>query len=139
MTRIAVGKNFRRQRMSTAYPGWFYLPAAIVFSVFFLLPTLASLFFSLTRWTLFEFTFIGFDNFKQFFREPFLAQGLINTLLYAVITSGSKVILGMALGVLLTSNVLGRGFLRAVIFFPVLVSTVGVGLTFRSSCIRQTD
>ena len=39
-------------------------------------PTFASLFFSLTRWTLFEATFIGLDNFAQFFREPFLVQGL---------------------------------------------------------------
>ena len=31
---------------------------------------------------------------------------------------------------LLTSDIIGRGYLRAVVFFPVLVSTVGVGITF---------
>ena len=31
---------------------------------------------------------------------------------------------------LLTSDIVGRGYLRAVVFFPVLVSTVGVGITF---------
>jgi raffinose/stachyose/melibiose transport system permease protein len=40
------------------------------------------------------------------------------------------VILGMLLAVLLTSQVLGRGFLRSVVFFPTLISTIGVGLTF---------
>jgi raffinose/stachyose/melibiose transport system permease protein len=34
------------------------------------------------------------------------------------------------LALLLTSDVFGRGYLRAVVFFPVLVSTVGVGITF---------
>jgi raffinose/stachyose/melibiose transport system permease protein len=32
--------------------------------------------------------------------------------------------------VLLTSTVMFRGFMRSVMFFPVLVSTIGVGLTF---------
>jgi raffinose/stachyose/melibiose transport system permease protein len=40
-------------------------------------------------------------------------------------------VLGMLLGVLLTSKIIGRGYLRSVIFFPVLVSTIGVGLTFK--------
>ena len=114
----------------SAYPNWFYLPAAIIFGVLFLFPTIASLFFSLTRWTLFDATFIGLDNFIQFFREPFLVKGLVNTLIYGVLTSGLKVVLGMALALLLTSDIIGRGYLRAVVFFPVLVSTIGVGITF---------
>jgi raffinose/stachyose/melibiose transport system permease protein len=32
---------------------------------------------------------------------------------------------------LLTGRLFGRGFLRSVIFFPVLVSTIGVGITFK--------
>lgn len=120
----------RRQRTSSPYPTWFYVPAAIVFAVLFLLPTLASLFFSLTRWTLFDYEFIGLENFIQFFREPFLFQGLINTLIYGFVTSGLKVILGLLAAVLLTSPILARGYLRSVIFFPTLVSTVGVGIAF---------
>ena len=115
---------------TTAYPHWFYLPAAIICGVLFLFPTFASLFFSLTRWTLFDWTFIGLGNFAQFFREPFLVQGLINTLIYGVVTSGMKVVLGLLLAVLLTSQIAARGYLRSVVFFPVLVSTIGVGITF---------
>jgi len=118
------------RRKTSVYPTWFFLPAAIIYGVLFLYPTVASLFFSMTRWTLFEANFIGLDNFVQFFREPFLVKGLTNTLIYAFVTSGLKVVLGLLLGVLLTSNIIGRGYLRAVIFFPVLVSTVGVGITF---------
>ncbi len=118
-----------RARMS-AYPGWFILPAAIIYTVLFLLPTLSSLYFSLTRWTLFDSVFIGFENFAQFFREPFLIKGLVNTVIYAVVTSSMKVVIGMLFALLLTSNVVARGYLRSVVFFPVLVSTVGVGITF---------
>ena len=41
------------------YPYWFYLPAALVFGVFFVVPTLLAFYFSLTRWSLFDATFIG--------------------------------------------------------------------------------
>ncbi len=118
------------RRAPSAYSNWFYLPAALIYGVLFLVPTLASLFFSLTRWTLFKAEFIGLANFVQFFREPFLYQGLINTLIYGAMTSSLKVVLGMMLALLLTSDVFGRGYLRLVVFFPTLVSTVGVGITF---------
>ena len=117
-------------RRRSPYPYWFVLPAAVVFVTLFLVPTLASLWFSLTRWDLFEAHFIGLDNYRQFFKEPFLVQGLVNTLIYAVVTSASKSVLGLLLAVLLTSGILWQGFLRAVVFFPVLVSTIGVGITF---------
>ena len=128
MPRMRIARS--RSKRSSAYPYWFYLPAFVVFFIFFLLPTFSSFYFSLTRWTLFDSEFIGLDNFRQFFEEPALTKGLTNTLIYAVTTSGLKVVLGMLLAVLLTSSVIGRAFMRSAVFFPVLVSTIGVGLTF---------
>jgi raffinose/stachyose/melibiose transport system permease protein len=130
MPRAGVARPRSRRTKRSAYPYWFYLPAFTVFFVFFLLPTFSSFYYSLTRWTLFDSEFIGLDNFKQFFDEPALTKGLTNTLIYAVSTSGMKVVLGMLLAVVLTSSVVGRAFMRSVVFFPVLVSTIGVGLTF---------
>jgi raffinose/stachyose/melibiose transport system permease protein len=118
-------------RRKSPYPHWFYLPAAIVYSVLFLVPTFASFYFSLTRWTLFDTEFIGFDNFVTFFEQPQLVTGLVNTMIYAFVTSGAKVVLGLLLAVFLTSQIIARGFLRSVVFFPVLVSTVGVGIAFQ--------
>ncbi|UFU08470.1 sugar ABC transporter permease [Ruania halotolerans] len=115
-----------------AYPLWFYLPAAVLFLVFFAIPTFASFYFSLTRWTLFDQEFIGLENYIQFFREPQLYQSFINTLIYGFVTSGLKVVIGLALAVLLTSALVGRNYLRSVIFFPVLVSTIGVGIMFKA-------
>lgn len=121
-----------RRRIKSFYPSWFYIPATALYIVFFAVPTFASFYFSLTRWSLFTTTFIGFDNFVQFFQDPQLFQGFVHTLIYGFVTSGCKVVLGLALAILLTSPVLGRGYLRAVVFFPVLVSTIGIGLTFKA-------
>ena len=117
-------------RKHSPYPYWFYAPAAVIYGVLFLVPTLLAFYFSLTRWSIFESHFIGFGNYVTFFQEPALVSGLWHTLVYAVITSGAKVVLGMLLAVLLTSQLVARGWLRSVVFFPVLVSTIGVGLTF---------
>ena len=108
----------RRRRMRSAYPTWFFIPAGVFYVVLFLVPTIASFYFSLTRWTLFEVEFIGIDNFVRFFQEPQLVQGFVNTFIYAFVTSASKVVLGLLLGVFLSSQIIGRGFLRATIFFP---------------------
>ncbi len=112
------------------YPYWFVLPAAAIYAVLYILPTVASFWFSLTRWDLVTTTYIGLENYRQFFSEPFLLQGLGNTLIYAFLTSALKTTIGLLLAVYLTSNVFGQGLQRNLMFFPVLVSTIGVGLTF---------
>ncbi|GAA2650540.1 carbohydrate ABC transporter permease [Paractinoplanes durhamensis] len=119
-----------RVRAHSPYTSWFYLPAAVIYGVLFLVPTVIAFYFSLTRWSIFDSKFIGFDNYVTFFQEPGLISSLWHTLVYAVLTSGAKVVLGLGLAILLTSQIVGRGYLRSVVFFPVLVSTIGVGLTF---------
>jgi len=47
-----------------------------------------------------------------------------------VITSGLKVIISLPLAVLFTSSIRLKALMRGIIFFPVLVSTVAVGITF---------
>ncbi|MWB97143.1 carbohydrate ABC transporter permease [Agromyces seonyuensis] len=120
----------RRRKTHSPYPTWFHLPAGVFYVVLFLIPTIASFYFSLTRWTLFDVEFIGFDNYVRFFQEQQLIQSFVNTFVYAFLTSGAKVVLGLLLGVFLSSQIIGRGFLRSVVFFPVLVSTIGVGILF---------
>jgi raffinose/stachyose/melibiose transport system permease protein len=117
-------------RAGSRYPYWFYLPSAVLYAVLFVVPTFASFFFALTRWRLIDFQFIGLDNFVLFFREPALVTGLVNTIVFGVLTSVAKVVLGLLLAVLLTSHIIGKGLLRSLVFFPVLVSTIGVGVTF---------
>jgi len=122
--------NARSRTVLRTYPNWFYLPAAFVFGVFFIVPTALAFYFSLTRWSLFDATFIGLDNYGTFLGDAQLMAGLRNTLIYAALTSGLKVVISLPLAMLLTSNIRLKGLLRGIIFFPVLVSTVAVGITF---------
>jgi raffinose/stachyose/melibiose transport system permease protein len=108
----------------------FYFPAVLVFGIFFLVPTVLAFYFSLTRWTLFNAEFIGFENYRDFLGDPQLMSGLRNTIIYAVLTSGLKVIISLPLAMLVTSSIRLKTLFRGIVFFPVIVSTVAVGITF---------
>jgi len=114
------------------YPYGFLIPIGIVYVVIFIVPTLMSFFFSLTWWSLTEWRFIGLDNFVTFFTQRRMVGSLINTIIYAVSTSGLKVILGLFLGAFLCSGLKSTPFLRSMLFFPTLLSTMAVGITFAS-------
>lgn len=122
----------RPKAVLRTYPHWFYIPAALVFLIFFIVPTALSFYFSLTRWTLFNATFIGLGNYVLFLGDPMLMTALRNTVIYAVLTSGLKVIISLPLAMLLTSSLRLKALFRSIVFFPVLVSTVAVGITFEA-------
>ncbi|PZE22299.1 carbohydrate ABC transporter permease [Paenibacillus xerothermodurans] len=108
----------------------FLLPAGVIYFLFYLLPTIMSLFFSLTRWTLTKWQFIGLENYVMFFEESALKIGFQNTLIYAVVTCGLKVILALLLATLLTSKIWLKDYFRSMVFFPTLLSTIAVGIAF---------
>lgn len=112
------------------YSFWFLMPALIIFTIFFIVPMVLSLFFSLTVWNFNGFKFCGIDNFKIFLTEKSLRIGIKNTLIYAVLTSGLKVFIAFLIAVFLTSNIRTKTLQRSIVFFPNLVSTVAVGITF---------
>jgi raffinose/stachyose/melibiose transport system permease protein len=114
------------------HPYSLVIPALAVYGVLFILPTLLSFFFSLTIWTLQDYRFVGLQNFKMFFSEDSLRIGIKNTLIYATMTSSMKVVIALFVATFLCSGLRSQNYLRSVIFFPNLVSTLAVGLTFSS-------
>ena len=125
---MARPKNFILNR--SVYSYWFMAPAVIVYMIIFVIPTFSSFFFSLTRWTITEWQFIGLENFITFFKEPSMKIGLRNTLIYGPLTSALKVVVALLLAELLTRGLRIETYLRSVVFFPTLISTVAVGLIF---------
>jgi len=128
--RSRVENTSQPATVMSMYPYWFYLPALLIFGLFFLVPSLMAFYYSLTRWTLFESQFIGLKNYSTFLQDPQLKLALRNTVIYALLTSGFKTIIALPVAALLTSRIKFKGFFRSVVFFPVLVSTVAVGATF---------
>jgi len=112
------------------YSIWFLVPSMVIFSLLFLIPMITSLFFSMTVWDFSSFKFVGLDNFKLFFSERHLSIGIKNTMIYALLTCSLKVVIALLLAVFLTSKIKTKDVLRAIVFFPNLVSSIAVGATF---------
>ena len=110
----------------------FFIPAAIVYFLFFIAPTFLSFFFSLTIWSLSDWSFTGLDNFKIFLMEPSLNIGFKNSFIYATLTCALKVVFGFLLAAFLCTDLKSRGFLRSIIYFPNILSTIAVGVIFNS-------
>ena len=119
-----------KNKKNKLYSFWFAVPALVIFIIFFLIPVISSLYYSMTVWDFNSATFCGLDNFKMFFSENSLSSSVIHTLIYAFLTSGLKVILALFIAIFLCSEIRTKGFIRSVVFFPNLVSTMAVGLTF---------
>ncbi len=112
------------------YSGWFICPAMLIFVVFFLLPMAISFFFSLTVWDFKSFRFCGLDNYFTFFTDASLYKSISHTMVYAILTCVCKLVIAFFLAVFLTSGIKTKNVLRSIVFFPNLVSTVAVGITF---------
>ena len=117
-------------KKNSFYSIWFLAPASAVFFVFFIIPTLTSFYFSMTVWDFQDYRFVGLENFKLFFTEISLKIGIKNTLIYASLTCLLKVVIAYFIALFLTGNIRTKTFLRSVVFFPNIVSTVAIGITF---------
>lgn len=114
---------------------WFYLfisPWLIGFIFFSLGPMIASAFYSLTDWNMFESpNFIGLQNYKNLFmNDSKFYKSLYNTFFYALLTVPLSLIISLLLSYLLNKKVEGMRFFRAVYYLPVLVPLTAVSFVF---------
>lgn len=112
------------------YSNWFLAPAMVIFLIFFIAPLVIGFYFSLTVWDFNGATFCGLDNYIMFFSERSLSISIKNTLIYAVLTSALKTIIAFFIAVFLTSGIRTKNTIRAIVFFPNLVSSIVVGIAF---------
>lgn len=110
----------------------FLAPAVLLYTALFLYPVLDAFRISLYDWKGFNFAnaqFIGLGNFVEAFGDKWVLVSLRNALYISLI--GGVLIFGLALffAVALTlPRIKGKGFFQTTIFFPYLMSGVGVGL-----------
>src|SRR5437868_88659 len=118
---------------SHLYPYRLMLPAVAIFTVFFIGPALFGLGLSLTdaRITDSDFTFVGLDNYRTLFGDSAGFIGAVtNQFLFAIATTLGKTVIGVALALLLDRAFVGRNFVRALVYLPIMFSTIVIGIVF---------
>ena len=120
--------------MKSIYPSWFFIPAIALYVVFFAVPDLRLLLLRLTRWSLFDVQFIGFANFVAVLPGPAALQRLYpHASIYGFVTSRRESHPRLpARGAADLARSSDADTCARSIFFPVLISTIGVGIMFKS-------
>jgi multiple sugar transport system permease protein len=131
-----------RMERREAWAGYgFIVPAYVLYILFALLPTLATLAFSLTSIDRFTWTFeyVGLDNLRYVLGERRFWASFVNTFVFVAAAVTGNVGMGLLLAALLDRSLPGPVLymLRLAYFLPVLISTALVSLVWQF--IYSTD
>lgn len=118
------------------YPWYFAAGAALVYFLLCFLPGVLGIGYSFTDWNNFtdEINFVGLTNYKQIFEgNSEYGKYIFNTVVFTIVTTTAKTVVGLALALLLTQKFIKcKNFQRMIIFSPQVMSYLVVGLVFKS-------
>ncbi|MFF3597244.1 carbohydrate ABC transporter permease [Kitasatospora indigofera] len=108
-------------------------PALLVYSLIMLVPMVWSLGYAFTTGNAIDgFTWSGLENFQHLLSDSTVHSSLWFTVKYAVVVTIGQVLAGYALALLYTFYLKrASAFIRTLVFFPVVLPTVAVGLLFQ--------
>jgi len=111
----------------------FLLPAFLVYTIVFIYPAMDALRVSLHTWNGFseQMTFIGLGNYRRMLNDPTFWTALRNTAIIAFVGGLGIFALALFFSAILQRNIKGKKFFRALLFFPVVLPGVGVGLIWQ--------
>jgi raffinose/stachyose/melibiose transport system permease protein len=109
-----------------------YIPALVLFSVFIYSPLVQGVKFSFTNWNGYspKYSFVGLENYQYMFTDTRTYKVIINTLIYGLGSTLFQNVLGLAYALLLNTNLKGRGIVRTIVYFPVIVAPLIMGYVF---------
>ena len=126
--------NWRRRLM----PYLFVAPNMFIFITFIIWPAIRgfqiSFIDSIDGRT---FTPVGVGNYRTIFGDPTVASVAKNTATYVIFYVLLSTILAMALALVVNEQKFAKGFFRAIIFLPVMLSPVVVGLIWNDVLDRK--
>jgi len=123
------GNRFKRFFDSPASLNLMYIPALLLFTVFIYYPITQGIRISFTNWNGYSahYSFVGLEKYRYMFTDMRTYKVIINTLIYGLGSTLFQNILGLAYAMLLNANLKGRGIVRTIVYFPVIVAPIIMG------------
>lgn len=112
----------------------YVLPSFILIMAFCIIPIFMSGYFSFTSYNIMTPPkFVGLENYEKVFQDGYVADAAKNTLLYVLMTVPAQTILSLVFAAFLAYKMQNKtgGFLRSVMFIPVIASAVTAGTICR--------
>jgi multiple sugar transport system permease protein len=130
-----------KARFRAAKLALFSIPALIVLLAVLIFPLGYSLNSSFFRWSIARpflgSIFVGLGNYANALTDPAFLRALFNTLLFTLLAVIIEVILGLGIAHLFIGDFPAKEFFQTVLFLPVVVTPVAVGVIWR--ILLQTD
>lgn len=107
----------------------FILPGFVLYSIFFIFPTLSALFYSFTDWDGLTptFNFVGIENYINIFtNDSIFKKSLGNNMKFMFFVVIFQTAFSLLFALLLVKNSRINVLLRAIYFFPTILSSVSV-------------
>ena len=107
----------------------FASPWLIGFCVFLAYPLLASVYFSFCDYSVLKTpVWVGFDNYRQLFKDELFWTSLKNTFYYAAVALPAGLVTALILAMLLNAKAKGMVVYRTIFFIPSLVPQVSLAV-----------
>ncbi len=122
------GRGRRRRWDHSAFG--FLAPSVLLALGFLIIPMAAAFVYSTAKISALsgKIRWIGVENYTTMFTDPTFYRSLVNTALFIVLTVPLSMAVGLALAVLMNSVLPGRQVVRTLIYLPLVISGVAVGL-----------
>lgn len=132
----AVGTPSPRGPARRRWSSWdksapvFLAPALLLAIGFLIVPMVAAFYYSGAKIATLSgaVSWVGLDNYARMFADATFYRSLVNTTLFIVLTVPLSMGIGLALAVLMNSVLPGRRVVRTLIYLPLVISGVAVGL-----------
>jgi multiple sugar transport system permease protein/raffinose/stachyose/melibiose transport system permease protein len=114
-------------------------PAVLVFLAMFIVPMVLAFVLSLTDWNGYSlnFTFIGFDNYAEAFRNPRTVDAAVFTAVVALVGTVLCNGVGLLIAALIAGNSRANTLLRTIFFYPYIISALIIGFLWSAMLSPQ--
>lgn len=108
-------------------------PNLVLLAVFTYRPLMDNIRLSFFDWNISDpvATFIGFENYREWWSRDDTWQIVTNTVVFTLATVVGSMVLGLALALLLDRKLVGRNLVRSAIFAPFVISGAAIGVAFQ--------
>jgi raffinose/stachyose/melibiose transport system permease protein len=106
-----------------------YIPALVLFAVFILYPLAQGIRISFTNWDGYSahYSYVGLEKYSEMFTDLKTLRVVVNTLIYGLGSTLFQNILGLAYALFLNGRIRGKGLIRTIIYFPIIISPLIMG------------
>ncbi len=110
----------------------FMLPNLIHFVLFFMLPAILGLWYSFTNFDGFGgYDIVGLQNYVELFSDPVFYRVMFKTVMYTLVLVPLIILSAFSVALLLTQELRVRNIVRAMVYWPTLLSSVMIGVTWK--------